>query len=151
MSYGVVRPLLHTSSYFIWKHAQPRQVSPYLSATENFNPHKFWQLSQTWRSWRLCKGTIFLSEFWSKPHIINVHNAISSSVPSKPKLSHYQAVRKKNLDIDYLLKVILCCLYGATLVHPNPTSTPEEWESLTVHDHSSVIDLKWSVKTQSQL
>lgn len=121
-----------------------------LSASENFHVHKFWHFWQTWRSWRLCKGGIFLSEFWSKPPIINVHNAVSSSVPSKPKLPHYQAVRKK-LDIDYLLKVILLCLYGATLVQTNPTSNPEVWASLTVHQYSCVIDLKWSVETQNQL
>lgn len=57
---------------------------------------------------------------------------------------------EKKLGIDYLLKVILFCLYGATLVQANPTSNPEDWASLTVHQQSHVIDLKWSVKTQNQ-
>lgn len=150
MNYSIVGPLLHTLSYFIIKPAEPRQVSPHLSTSENVNVHKFQQFWQSWRSWRLCKATIFLYEFWTKSCTINVHNAISSSVPSKPNLSHYQVVRKK-LDFGYLLKVILCCPYGATLVQTNPTSNPEEWASLKVHQHLRVTDLRWSVKTQNQL
>lgn len=42
---------------------------------------------------------------------------------------------EKKLDIDYLLKVILCCLYGATLVQTNPLTLRSEQASLftTIH------------------